>query len=102
MGEACLIKPMMEQIMFSDAAVTFIRALSGEGATLRSLPEKDAVGSFPNIATKPGILTCDVDADFILKESEETGLVFLSNETKCCIASLMVVVGGDANRDMFH
>lgn len=89
--------------MFSDAAVTFIRALSGEGATLRSLLEKDAVGSFPNIATKPGILTCDVDADFIcLKESEETGLVFLSNETKCCIASLMVVVGGDANRDMFH
>ncbi len=73
------------------------------GATLRSLLIKDAVGSFPNGATKPEILTCDVDVDFIcLKESEETGFIFLSDETKCCIASLAVVVGGDVNRDIFH
>jgi len=89
--------------MFGDAAVTFIRARPEEGATLRSLLEKDAVGSFPNGATKPEILTCEVDVNFIyLKESEETGFIFLSDETKCCIASLMVVVGGDVNRDMFH
>jgi hypothetical protein len=90
--------------MFGDtAAVTFIRALPGEGATLRSLLEKDAVGSFPNSGTKPEILSCDVDVDFIcLKESEETGFIFLSDETKCCIASLVVVVGGDVNRDVFH
>ncbi|MEV4607124.1 hypothetical protein MRBLMR1_002108 [Neorhizobium sp. LMR1-1-1.1] len=85
------------------AAVTFIRALPGEGAALRSLLEKDALGGFPNSATKPEILTCDVDVDFIcLKESDETGFIFLSDETKCCIASLMVVVGGDVNQDRFH
>jgi cytochrome b involved in lipid metabolism len=90
--------------MFGDtAAVTFIRALPGEGATLRSLLEKDAVRSFRDGGGKPEILTCAVDADFIcLKEAEETGFVSLSDETKCCIASLMVVVGGDVNRDVFH
>ncbi|WP_244489927.1 hypothetical protein [Rhizobium sp. Leaf391] len=70
---------------------------------MRSLLEKDAVGSFPDGATKPEILSCDVDVDFIcLKGSEETGFIFLSDETKCCIASLMVVVGGGVNRDVFH
>lgn len=89
--------------MFRDAAVTFIRTRPEEGATLRSLLEKDAVGSYPNGAPKPEILTCEVDVDFIyLNESEGTGFIFLSNETKCCIAPLMVVVGGDVNRDMFH
>ena len=89
--------------MFGSEAVTFIRARPGEGAALRSLLEKDAVGSFPDGATKPEILSCDVDVDFIcLKESEETGFIFLSDETKCCIASLMVFVGGDVNRDVFH
>ncbi|WP_274845805.1 hypothetical protein [Sinorhizobium meliloti] len=103
MGDACSNEPTMEWIMFASEAGTFIRALPGEGATLRSLLIKDAVGSFPNGATKPEILTCDVDVDFIcLKESEETGFIFLSDETKCCIASLAVVVGGDVNRDIFH
>jgi hypothetical protein len=70
---------------------------------LRSLLGKDAVGSFPDCAKKPAILTGGVDADFIcLKDSDETGFVFLFDETKCCNASLMVVVGGDVNRDMFH
>ena len=68
----------------------------GRGATLRSLLERDAVGSFPDGATKPEILSCDVDVD------EETGFIFLSDETKCCMASLMVVMGGDVNRDIFH
>jgi len=63
---------------------------------LRSLLERDAVGSFPDGATKPEILSCDVDVD------EETGFIFLSDETKCCMASLMVVMGGDVNRDIFH
>ncbi|AEG07635.1 hypothetical protein SinmeB_6534 (plasmid) [Sinorhizobium meliloti BL225C] len=88
--------------MFASEAGTFIRALPGEGATLRSLLIKDAVGSFPNGATKPEILTCDVDVFICLKESEETGFIFLSDETKCCIASLAVVVGGDVNGDIFH
>lgn len=60
--------------MFASEAGTFIRALPGEGATLRSLLIKDAVGSFPNGATKPEILTCDVDVFICLKESEETAL----------------------------
>lgn len=89
--------------MFGSEAITFIRALPGNGAALRSLLKKDAVGSFPDCAARPEILTCDVDEDVIcLKESEETGFIFLSDETKCCIASLMVVVGGDVNREMFH
>ncbi|WP_223218418.1 hypothetical protein [Rhizobium wenxiniae] len=49
------------------------------------------------------ILTCDVDADFIcLKETHDTGFIFMSDETKCCIASLMVVMGGDVNEALFH
>jgi hypothetical protein len=93
----------MELIMFASEAVTFIRALPGNGAALRSLLEKDVIAGFPKGATKPEILSCDVDVDFIcLKESNETGFIFLSGETKCCIASLMVVVGGDVNREMFH
>ncbi|MFT2215306.1 hypothetical protein [Rhizobium giardinii] len=71
--------------MFGDAAVTFIRAVPGEGAILRSLFEKDAVGSFPTIAAKPEILTCDVDADFICLQESETSFVFISDETKCCL-----------------
>ncbi|WP_158025982.1 hypothetical protein [Pararhizobium arenae] len=52
---------------------------------------------------KPAVLTCDVDSDLIcLKETKGTGFIFMSDETKCCIASLMVVVGGDVNRDIFH
>lgn len=89
--------------MFASEAVTFNRALPGNGAALRSLLEKDVIAGFPKGATKPEILTCDADGDFIcLKESDETGFIFLPDETKCCIASLMVVVGGDVNREMFH
>ncbi|MET3588410.1 hypothetical protein ABID21_004546 [Pseudorhizobium tarimense] len=89
--------------MFSRAAVTFIRTLPGKGATLRSLLRNDASVSLPRSRKSPEILTCAVDSDFIcLKEAEETGIICLSDETKCCIASLMVVVGGDVNRDMFH
>lgn len=70
---------------------------------MRSLLEKDAVRSVPDGVPKPEILSCDVDVDFIcFKESEETSFIFLSDETKCCIASLMVVVGGEVNRDRFH
>ncbi|SCY74935.1 hypothetical protein [Rhizobium sp. NFACC06-2] len=89
--------------MFGSEAITFIPALPRNGAALLSLLKKDAVGSFPDCAARPEIFTWDVDGDVIcLKESEETGFIFLSDETKCCIASLMVVVGGDVNREMFH
>ncbi|WP_223216540.1 hypothetical protein [Rhizobium mesosinicum] len=89
--------------MFSGAAVTFIRALRGKGATLRLLLENNVSTGVANSRIIPEILTCAVDPDFIcLKEAEETGIIWLSDETKWCIASLMVVVGGDVNRDMFH
>jgi hypothetical protein len=46
MGGICFIEPTMEQIMFSDAAVTFIRTVPGEGATLGSLLEKILSAAF--------------------------------------------------------
>lgn len=89
--------------MLGGAATTFIRAMRGEGAALRLLLEKEINGGFPKGATEPEILTCDVDVDFVCpKECVETGFIFSSDETKCCNASLVVVVGGDVNRDMFH
>lgn len=93
----------MVWIMFSGAGVTFIRALPGKNATLHSLLENDASVSLSYSKTSLEVLTCAVDPDFIcLREAEETGFIFLSDETRCCIASLVVVMGGDVNRDMFY
>ncbi|MBY3075144.1 hypothetical protein HFO68_31980 [Rhizobium laguerreae] len=69
----------------------------------RVLLKNDAVLDCPGMAEKPEILTCDVDPDFIcLKETNDTGFIFLSEETKCCIASFMVIMGGDVNSELFH
>jgi hypothetical protein len=103
MGGICFIEPPMEQIMFSDAAVTFIRTVPGEGPTLGSLLEKDAVCSFRNFAANLEKPACDADANFTCRRGlNETGIVFISDETKCRSASLMVVAGAEVSRDMFH
>ncbi|MEH0295629.1 hypothetical protein V6R98_25885 [Agrobacterium sp. CCNWLW71] len=88
--------------MFSGAGVTFVRALPGKNAILHSLLENDASVSPSYSKTSLEVLTGAVDPDFIcLREADETGF-FLSDETRCCIASLVVVMGGDVNRDMFY
>ncbi|WP_223217018.1 hypothetical protein [Agrobacterium pusense] len=88
--------------MFSGAAVTFIRAVPGEGATLRALLENDALNS--GLAPcKPEILTCSFDPDFLCVEGKaETGVISLSQQTKCRIKSVMMLVGVDINRQAFH
>ncbi|WP_280171661.1 hypothetical protein [Agrobacterium pusense] len=75
---------------------------SGNGAASRP-PKAGVMLECADGSPKPAVLTCDVASDLIcLEQTKGTGFIFRSDETKCCIAALMVVVGGDVNRDVFH
>ncbi|WP_247643687.1 hypothetical protein [Agrobacterium tumefaciens] len=56
--------------MFSDNAVTFIRAISGKRAALRALLKADVMLKCADVARE----TCGVDSDLIcLKETKGNG-----------------------------
>lgn len=60
-------KPTMEGDIFSDSAVTSIRAAPGNGAASRP-PKADVMLECADGAAKPAVLTCDVASDLIFPE----------------------------------
>lgn len=74
--------------MFSDAAEQYRERVQ---PCVRFL--KKMLSQLSEYRREAGYTDLRRDADFIcLQESKKTGSIYLSDETKCCIASLIVVV----------